>query len=282
MSDVFSVPQPADSGEAQVDGCPVMVMQDLSMDWEELLRYIYDGAATRKGEPPSFRLVAAMLRLGHKYEFESFKQQGLDQFSRLFPASPTQFVEATEHQARWLASSTDSSICDAINLALDLKLQRTLPALLFVATTERYYPKIVKDGSVSQSNKITKLPNEVALTLMSARERAYEGVMNHIYLHLLGIGTDTLPARSCLQRRTCPATVSSLRHFVIKPPFKMSCSFAYDLKKVCSDGFCSDCIRVGFSKVEEGRQKVWEELPAYFDLPPWDNLKNFDFSYFTH
>ncbi|KAF8217101.1 hypothetical protein K438DRAFT_1953963 [Mycena galopus ATCC 62051] len=38
--------------------------------------------------------------------------------------------------------------------------------------------------------------------------------------------------------------------------------------------FCSACARNAAECVAAGRKKVWEELPAFFDLPPWSELKN--------
>ncbi|KAJ7147773.1 hypothetical protein B0H12DRAFT_1247043 [Mycena haematopus] len=38
--------------------------------------------------------------------------------------------------------------------------------------------------------------------------------------------------------------------------------------------FCDACRRHTTESIAAGRKKLWDELPAIFDLPPWDESKN--------
>ncbi|KAJ7821096.1 hypothetical protein B0H14DRAFT_1336474 [Mycena olivaceomarginata] len=38
--------------------------------------------------------------------------------------------------------------------------------------------------------------------------------------------------------------------------------------------FCRSCEKCYKESWSAGRKKVWEELPKFFDLPPWDQLTN--------
>ncbi|KAJ6542686.1 hypothetical protein B0H19DRAFT_306044 [Mycena capillaripes] len=39
-------------------------------------------------------------------------------------------------------------------------------------------------------------------------------------------------------------------------------------------GLCSACERHHKMVMAEGRKKLWDDLPTFFDLPPWGELKN--------
>jgi hypothetical protein len=39
-------------------------------------------------------------------------------------------------------------------------------------------------------------------------------------------------------------------------------------------GFCAVCAPPSEAAVIAGRKKIWEELPTFFDLPPWNELEN--------
>jgi hypothetical protein len=38
--------------------------------------------------------------------------------------------------------------------------------------------------------------------------------------------------------------------------------------------FCFACARHTTESIDAGRKKMWDELPKFFDLPPWGELKN--------
>lgn len=37
-------------------------------------------------------------------------------------------------------------------------------------------------------------------------------------------------------------------------------------------GLCSNCMNIAKASHMERRQKIWDDLPEIFDLPPWDEL----------
>jgi hypothetical protein len=37
---------------------------------------------------------------------------------------------------------------------------------------------------------------------------------------------------------------------------------------------CFPCTRHTVESIDAGRKKTWDELPKFFDLPPWGELKN--------
>lgn len=37
---------------------------------------------------------------------------------------------------------------------------------------------------------------------------------------------------------------------------------------------CSPCLQSATTTMGEGRKKMWDSLPSFFDLPPWRELKD--------
>jgi len=37
---------------------------------------------------------------------------------------------------------------------------------------------------------------------------------------------------------------------------------------------CGPCSKHIEQSMVAGRKKIWEDLPSFFDLPPWSELKN--------
>jgi hypothetical protein len=42
----------------------------------------------------------------------------------------------------------------------------------------------------------------------------------------------------------------------------------------CARRLCASCFEHALESLANGRKKTWEELPGFFDLPPWNELKN--------
>ncbi|EFI27250.1 hypothetical protein CC1G_15078 [Coprinopsis cinerea okayama7 len=124
-------------GDGTVEGQPVATLRDdAAEDWETLLEHIYDGSQERQG-CLKFPLVRAMIRLGHKYDFEKSRQQDLDYFTEIF-YPPTFDMYSSTNRTVMLQDffSEDTCVADAISLAYDLVLRRTLPILYLMALSE--------------------------------------------------------------------------------------------------------------------------------------------------
>ncbi|KAG2010433.1 hypothetical protein CC2G_013261 [Coprinopsis cinerea AmutBmut pab1-1] len=89
LHDMFSVPQPPE-GEEFVEGCPVVQLWDRAEDWELLLWISYRGVQYRLQENtrPHLNTVAALLRLGHKYEMADYRDHGRRSLSHWYQLGP--------------------------------------------------------------------------------------------------------------------------------------------------------------------------------------------------
>lgn len=170
LADMFLIIQP-ESGTASdsiEDGCPVVKMSgDSGKEWEELLSLIYHGykwveisfreqgrilegadmvvLCVRKARPNdtlSFTQLSAMLRLGHKYNFATYREEAASRLQDAFgPDWETVIVKETGdiHTDR-IYMDDSHSWSDVINLAHDLRLDRTLPLIYYNAIAHKNYP----------------------------------------------------------------------------------------------------------------------------------------------
>ncbi|KAH6907598.1 hypothetical protein BKA70DRAFT_1283490 [Coprinopsis sp. MPI-PUGE-AT-0042] len=96
LRDMLSLPQPPQHAmDDVVEGCPVVCLSDKARHWSAVLGALYDGHEQFSDEALPFSLVDAMLRLGHKYEFESLKESASQRLSKQFPIDENNFYYST-------------------------------------------------------------------------------------------------------------------------------------------------------------------------------------------
>ncbi|EAU80916.2 hypothetical protein CC1G_03092 [Coprinopsis cinerea okayama7 len=205
---MFFVPQPepvAAAQETTIEGCPVVTLWDSSRDWEELLQYIYDGFLKRRTHL-TFPLIRAMIVLGHKYEFDTLKEEGLTYLSQVYPPSYTALNSTERKDKLKLFYTDDTTFIDAVNLALEHNHKRFLPALFLAVLTHTQYPEILTNGLADKTGRIVKIPAETAVKLAIGHEKLYEGMLKHPYGHLTG---KTTSPRGCFRALGPQSTDSS-------------------------------------------------------------------------
>jgi hypothetical protein len=78
------------------------------------------------------------------------------------------------------------------------------------------------------------------------------------------------PATECKDPSKCQLKRESLLRSVLLSTQVYGFIMAEYVKK----RFCSACGEVAGAAVTAGRAKMWDDLPAAFGLPPWNDLKN--------
>ncbi|KAJ7448828.1 hypothetical protein B0H11DRAFT_1636866, partial [Mycena galericulata] len=78
----------APASDATLEGCPVVQLSgDAAQDWALLLEVLYDPFEhSVNSSTPKFPLLAAMLRLGRKYEITQAEEDALARIRYEFPA----------------------------------------------------------------------------------------------------------------------------------------------------------------------------------------------------
>jgi len=126
FSDMRAVPQPPD--EPLVEGCPVIQLSDSIQDLQHLLRALYNPLFDST-ETLEFPVVAAIVRLGKKYDFKQLLGAAVARLTAMFP--PTLAQIRKRNDAPSPIREDGGLLFDAINLANETGLLALLPSLYF-------------------------------------------------------------------------------------------------------------------------------------------------------
>jgi len=125
-----------------------------------------------------------------------------------------------------------------------------------------------EDGSLAQLN------NDALGICIIGRRRIHEALRLHTLSWLM---KDTKISMHCLHEGIC----SGHKNNFIKSSFRSST----DLVRVALAKWkfsethrplCNPCLMEVKRLHQAGREKIWELLPSFFGLPPWDELKNLE------
>ncbi|KAJ7175359.1 hypothetical protein C8R46DRAFT_1188833 [Mycena filopes] len=264
--DMFTMPLPKD--EPRIENCPVVVLSgDTVQDWVLFLGVLYPKAYT--DEAPPVLLLAAMLRLAKKYDFEVFRK---DCVRRLKTQFPTTLKEFDKVSLKWnlIKYEPFGSYQALASLAREIGLHSILPALYGEILTRGYGyvgELLHHGGGYSSEDRLACLSGYGAL-LAQQSSSAFDWV-----------GCEDMgeaPSEHCKQPGLCIAAVKevALELFAVNRP--RVCAFA-PWDKDWGLGLCSVCRRTAKDGFIQGRQECWDELPDTFGLPDWENLKALDF-----
>ncbi|KAJ7106067.1 hypothetical protein C8R43DRAFT_906353 [Mycena crocata] len=264
--DMQGLPQPAD--QPSIDGCPVVELHDSADDVKYLFTALYTPFVTflgQKGLP--LPAVAALIRLGRKYDFRELLDSAVERFTYENPATLKEY--------------------DALNVAH-----------CYTTTRIVHYPGIVFDMlTLAKENNILSALPCAYYRVVDLHTQLFDGISR---------GDGTFACLDPADHRQCVLGHSNLLRkqfdlgctfsWVPKWPYA-DCSTADKCRKSrdsfwrqftnnifmsamgtpshnLGKHFCSPCSEDIKELICAGREKVWKELPSLFDLPPWNELKN--------
>jgi len=232
--------------------------------------------------------LAAMLRLGTKYEIDYLRKAALEILHYEFPTTLEDWAISTESM-RIDYGFSDDPIGKVLNLATELSLETVLPTA---------YLLIVKSSSLVCILFTTKLP--IAQILMcvvqkslldqkSASALEYSVRVNCVLgrdkiiswlneRHISCISTVSEAAYNPACSRSFPKCsperiklVNQFRLWDNDHPYMIA---PWDDTQTCQ--VCQSC-RIALKKTHDGiRTDAWAKLPSFFGLPDWPDLKDRD------
>ncbi|KAK6981071.1 hypothetical protein R3P38DRAFT_3334053 [Favolaschia claudopus] len=121
----------APPGEYQ-QGCHIVDLTDAAEDWSLLLEVLYN--PFRQQAKCSFRILAAMLRLGRKYDFREAYEDALSRIRFEFPSDFEAFDNLDADMTR--IEYQRGIYCDLLNLAYECGVHSSIPLLAFCCLRE--------------------------------------------------------------------------------------------------------------------------------------------------
>ncbi|KAJ7188710.1 hypothetical protein C8R46DRAFT_1055562 [Mycena filopes] len=276
--DMQGLPQPPDD-QPTVDGCPVIELSDALVDVEHLLRALYKPTFLLQKTLP-FPVVAALVRLGLKYAFEDLLANAVERLTYENPATVQEYDACCATGSKRI-EFYPGIFFDVITLARENNLPRLLPAAFNRAISD--YPLAsVFDGFPRPDGTRALLSSCDQKAVVLARDKfiqaqqKVDGTLGWLFQWQCRVGV-------CLNPALCIALRNRIYNDLLNNPRLVGLGepnlVQRWLTSTASAGgphlvICGPCRQFCHQAHVVGRNRMWDALPSFFDLPPWGELKN--------
>ncbi|KAJ7043731.1 hypothetical protein C8F04DRAFT_1073109 [Mycena alexandri] len=260
--DMQALPQPPD--QPSVEGCPVVRLHDAVADVKNLLTVLYTPMFPLE-RAASFQTIASVVRLGRKYEFRKLLDWAVD---LVMSTSPTDVLSYDEDFPGEDIIDCPGLGLEILTLARENNILGALPCAYYrvVAT---YSQKELFDGVSTDSDELVSLPSIDLRRCILGREALISAQMKPGYT--LDWLSTWVPSQHCATAAACAGKRDKEFRRCMSNPAVHALDYSVPFG---SGSFCFECSPRIKQLVRAGKWKVWEKLPSFFDLPPWNELKN--------
>ncbi|KAF7967492.1 hypothetical protein HWV62_34059 [Athelia sp. TMB] len=266
FDDMFSMPQPVAGPETQtVEGCPVVQLMDSAADVKIVLQALCQRRYVALKAPLPINVIAAFLRMGHKYDIDVIRDEALQ---RLYYESPTTLEDWVNLDAWSMIVRSPRVNAQIANLAREHNLLSVLAIALHSCTIEI----MGASGSVKnfeQNNATHKEltpENERACFLAYPRLLRLQGGTT---LQWCNFSQEYFPG--CISPFTCPA---ARKNIIVGFLFPVPKEYGFDeWQEEWEEDMCVHCITAGKEYYKAGCHAFWNGLPTAFGLPTWHEIK---------
>ncbi|KAJ7668654.1 hypothetical protein DFH06DRAFT_1182184 [Mycena polygramma] len=264
------LPQPP--GQPNIDGCPIVELHDAVEDVFQLLMALYTPTFLSQTALP-LQAIGALIRLGRKYGFKSLLNSAVERLTFENPSTLEEYDAlrdpGTGTYKRSRIVDYPGLLFDIVELAQENNIMSVLPSA--------YYRLIVQDldtfldGVSRDDGTLASLGPLDLRRCIRGRERLLSAQLQDGYT--CGWYRFWKPSNGCPTRGQCTKTLDARLHDHLDfPTMKAFAHFIPTAHK--NNLFCATC-KYGIREFSAGgRRRMWEELPGFFDLPPWNDLKN--------
>ncbi|KAL1700917.1 hypothetical protein EV121DRAFT_213190 [Schizophyllum commune] len=274
--DVFSVPQPT-VGADLVEGCPVLRLQEKAADVNYMLSFILEPKSS-KLTPCAADIVAA-LKLGRKYLIADLWGDAVERLRYEFPERLDEYQERRDKSMVYTRIHFDKDcpgrplhLVDAVK---DAGLERILPALC-----HRVLEKSTLDTLMHGPTSVARLEDpsmQTRIVLLGARAKRpaiRARLMRRAYSEPRTVPSECLSPQRCQDIRRgklirCLQRIEEETKSVVFRPLPT------DGQTEQKRPLCWLCAHEMQEKLAAEQQAIWEELPTFFGLPVWGDLKDF-------
>jgi hypothetical protein len=206
--------------------------------------------------------LAAFLRLGKKYEIQQLYAESVARLSREFPSTLAKWEAA--HDKNLEIESSPTLAFDVINLARETGFLAVLPTAFYHYCDVSLNIKGIFDGVERSDGSVVILRPEDQRACMMGWQQLIETQARETFSWL---NTSTA---FCYTQRQCNSArgihFSNLSHPI------PSCLALEPWDADWEEGLCQTCVAASKGLHNSGRLKMWNLLPSFFSLPPWEKL----------
>ncbi|KAJ7188666.1 hypothetical protein C8R46DRAFT_979878 [Mycena filopes] len=265
--DLEDLPQPPD--QPTVEGCPVVELAgDACIDVEHLLRVLYDFSFMAQTAIP-LPVIAALIRLTRKYDFRTLLDMAVE---RLTFENPTTLEAYDALLVDGKYSPTRivpyyGLLFDILTLARENNLLSVLPCAYY-RILARYSQIRLLDGILKRDGTVASLAPVDQRRCLLGREKVFLKQCQPGYT-IGWLRCWDGPTEDCLT----PSACAGVRSLAIERYMSEVGIWAL-VPDFLNKAQCKQCLHHIEASVAAGRKRTWDELPSFFDLLAWDELKN--------
>ncbi|KAL1938096.1 hypothetical protein VTO73DRAFT_11925 [Trametes versicolor] len=297
FSDLLSIPQPGLAGSEETSGCPVVALTDSPDQLRHLFRALFSSGghvlSDKEDGTVTMDVVAAIVRLSHKYQIESLLAEGLSILTEYYTDNFRLWIKK-RRPTRLRASARDAFT--AIDLGHLTDTPSILPLAYLYASDAGFLAP--KDGCIDVNLARALLDSGEYARLASGRA-AFIQASSEALARIVAPDADCYDQEVCGLNITCPAAGLDrlLRRLYSEPcqlhtwanEFKYSSA---DSDGVSDDGsdkasdensdqhsitvlsnnwdkdwaICKDCRDMVIERELYERKRLWAKLPGMFSV----------------
>ncbi|KAF7296508.1 BTB domain-containing protein [Mycena chlorophos] len=265
--DMFTVPLPLD--EPLVDGCPVVSLPgDSSEEWTYLLDAIYPKECFQP--PPTIPQVSAILRLSNKYDIPAFRKEMVRRLRAHFPSSFADYNDSWEHIQKPSPAVSREYFALLVGCVREVGLDVVLPCLYCVMIPTFFD---MNGNLIHSPTRNLDLIDENRLLKASLKFARLQEKSPHIRWCLPT--RNIVPCDACPRKDLCRSSAKNLLPELAI--WLTPLSVLQPWRNMWSAGLCESCVKVARAAYVDAQKGIWAELPSFFSLADWEELRSRDY-----
>ncbi|KAJ6616627.1 hypothetical protein B0H10DRAFT_1799065 [Mycena sp. CBHHK59/15] len=248
-----------------VEGCPVVRVYDTALDLMHFLKAIHHGGYYEPAETKDFLLIAAILRLSTKYNVDFLRRRALAHISSLYPTTLQEWDQRKDTSMEVFNARPFAVLL----LAKETGHQALLPACMYLCADSVDINDIL-DGLKSIDGKHLELDWPDKRACIRGRQNLLLALRSEVFAFLTG----SLAIPNCVSPQRCDS--SKLRWLQsLEASLGNGCPGIFSIKfpwVSFRKAVCDNCYTASYTNSNTQRQFIWDKLPSYFDMPPWEEL----------
>ncbi|KDR86009.1 hypothetical protein GALMADRAFT_132620 [Galerina marginata CBS 339.88] len=273
FQDMFSLPQP--EKETLFEGCPLVHVSDAPEDWENIFSILYDhNALYNSTTTMAIPLLASMLRIGKKYQFDNIQSLALNCIRKELPDSLNAWDEKFPKYDgdNGLIVDLDYEV-DIINVLVETGFQTLLPMAYYICASS-LSPSLTYRGLTNLDGTKSHLSDESIKKLMIGRHEISTAILIHEFPWTKGSRSHSaIPTAQCQRKSKCEGHRSMVLAELVPGPSPYA-ALLCPVENIVSRLYCDSCATEIIKIYRAGRKVIWDNLPSYFGLPKWEDLKD--------
>jgi hypothetical protein len=206
-----------------------------------------------RGLETEFRIVAGILRVSTKYDVQYLRQRAISFLTEAYPST----LDAWDRrELTRKISGIEHTPFAALQLVEEFGISQALPAVLYCCSM-RPIDEIL-DGSRVEIGTANRR------TCLIAKQKLEEAQRKRVFAFL-----GAYQVTACSNPSTCNTRRLEWSARMGLNPKPLARTFDWINFSIY---VCRNCLTFSRASFDEARQKLWEELPGFFNLPSWTQL----------